>query len=286
MPTARFGAAAAVSGERFYVFGGYASAAVQGTVQQYDPVSDTWPNCGGTCVSLPTPRFAGGAATVGDKVYVVGGLDAAGAATARVEEYDPARNSWSNCGGTCAPKTTSRYGFAMAVVNGIVYAIGGHDGAGRLATVEAYDPVANGWSARAPMPTSREQLAASAAAGRIYAIGGWSTANLDVVEEYDPATNTWSNCGGTCAALPTARRYAASAAVRGKIYVIGGAGPLGTVERFDPVANSWVSRSAMPTRREQMALAIEPTLGTVFTLGGYNGAALATVEIYDPAAEP
>src|SRR5207302_1896654 len=78
------------------------------------------------------------------------------------------------------------------------------------------------WTTVAPMPTVRSDLAAATGSdGRIYAIGGdtlsaGSGAFLDIVEAYDPRTNTWScsrgdtspGCANTSLApMPTPRGF-------------------------------------------------------------------------------
>ena len=65
-----------------------------------------------------------------------------GTAVLNVNEiYDAAANSWS----TGAPMPTARFAGASAVVNNILYAIGGANASGSIAmsVVEAYDPVTN-----------------------------------------------------------------------------------------------------------------------------------------------
>jgi hypothetical protein len=85
------------------------------------------------------------------------------------------------------------------------------------------------------MPTGRTYLSTSAVNGKIYAIGGLTTSGNHVsqMEEYDPATNTWT----TKADMPTARSGLATSAVNGKIYAIGGwvggGTTLSTVEEYD-----------------------------------------------------
>jgi N-acetylneuraminic acid mutarotase len=92
-----------------------------------------------------------------------------------------------------------------------------------------------------------------------------------------------------------------------KIYVIGGVGLMpgstdaainfntpqqvvGTVEEYDPAANTWRERSPMPTPRNHAA--IGAVNGKIYVIGGRVGAAfigLATdvsvVEEYDPATD-
>ena len=59
-----------------------------------------------------------------------------------------------------------------------------------LATVEAYDPATNTWTASAAMPTLRWALAGGVANGVLYAVGGFSPfpnyGVLTTVEAYTP----------------------------------------------------------------------------------------------------
>ena len=74
--------------------------------------------------------------------------------------------------------------------------------------------------------------------GKIYAIGGarvWPGQAVSTVEEYDPATDTWT----TKAPMPTARRSLSTSVVNGKIYAIGGKEAttgvaVARVEEYDP----------------------------------------------------
>src|ERR1022692_2509093 len=74
-----------------------------------------------------------------------------------------------------------------------IYAVGGNDGTGPLATVEVYDTLAKIWSTAASLLTPRLNLAAASGPGRLYALGGSSgTAALATNEIYDPAAGTWT----------------------------------------------------------------------------------------------
>jgi hypothetical protein len=52
------------------------------------------------------------------------------------------------------PMPTARTWLTSSVVNGIIYVIGGYNGA-YLSTNEAYDPATNTWTTKASMPTAR-----------------------------------------------------------------------------------------------------------------------------------
>src|SRR5437667_7498677 len=67
--------------------------------------------------------------------------------------------------------------------------------------------------------TRRYALASAVVNGKIYVIGGNITQHSsDLVEVYDPATDTWSSTTG----MPTRREFHSASVVGNKIYVIGG----------------------------------------------------------------
>jgi len=184
-----------------------------------------------------------------------------------------------------ASMSSGRYGFATAVFNGVIYAVGGyHDTA--LTTVEAYDPAADAWTTKASMPTARTYLAAGAVNGIVYAVGGGCNcnggpANTGALEAYDPVANTWFSK----LPMPTSRSNLAAAVVSGTLYAIGGSPGGSTVEAYDPTSNTWTTKAPMPTAR--FDLAAEVVNGIIYVVGGVgSGGAtrLATVEAYDPAS--
>jgi len=69
MPTARLVLASTVVNGVIYAIGGEHSSAVLGTVEAYDPVSDTRT----TKASMPTARFALSTSVVNGIIYAVGG---------------------------------------------------------------------------------------------------------------------------------------------------------------------------------------------------------------------
>ena len=77
-----------------------------------------------------------------------------------------------------------------AVVDDVLYAIGGYDPAlrGFAKRVEAYQSMSNAWIARPPMIAGRMRLAAASLNGVIYAMGGYnySSGLLNEAEAYMP----------------------------------------------------------------------------------------------------
>ena len=82
---------------------------------------------------------------------------------------------------------TARSGLGVTVVNGLLYAVGGSNSSGFLATVEAYDPATNTWTSKASVPTRRSGVGVAVINGELYAVGGGNTAGaLATSEGYQP----------------------------------------------------------------------------------------------------
>jgi hypothetical protein len=65
--------------------------------------------------------------------------------------YDPDLDRWT----MLASMATKRIGVGVAVVNRLLYALGGFDGSNRLRSMECYDPEKDEWRFVAPMNTTR-----------------------------------------------------------------------------------------------------------------------------------
>jgi N-acetylneuraminic acid mutarotase len=180
-----------------------------------------------------------------------------------------------------------------------------------MGIVYEYDPASNQWTKKKPMALASHHVAFTEYHGKIYAFGGFvfpqsgppAWVPIDNAWEYDPATDTWK----ALAPLPTKRGSPVAAVVGDKIYVIGGAANLpgseatalspavpqavlGTVEEYDPAANTWRTRSPMPTPRNHAAAGA--VNGKIYVIGGRVGAAfigvasdISVVEEYDPATD-
>lgn len=147
------------------------------------------------------------------------------------------------------------------------------------------------WVKKASAPTKRTEVVAAASGGKIYVVGGFLPGLsfiTPMVEEYDPATDTWRER----APLPAGRHHAGIGVVRDRLYVIGGFdrsllniwNPTATVYEFDPHANQWNARKPMPTPRGALAVAVLE--GKLHAVGGYNqDGNTGAHEVYDPATD-
>jgi N-acetylneuraminic acid mutarotase len=228
---------------------------------------------------VPTPRVGAGASVIGDSIYVLGGLGVGLVEVAANEVYNPSTDSWEGK----KPLPTGRSWPASAVVDGLVYCIGGGYPIFRNA-VEAYDPATNTWTTETAMPTARFGATASVVNGVIYVIGGYPY--LRTCEAYDPNTNTWT----TKKERPESGGVFAATVHDGIIYTFGGGSvenylPYSTVYAYNPQTDTWTKKADMPTSR--FGLQTYLVDGKIYAIGGTNqlNIALATVEVYDPASD-
>jgi N-acetylneuraminic acid mutarotase len=251
-------------------------------------------------------------AAVNGKLYATQGLLPGFKPAGLVYEYDPARDAWMQK----KPMPHPLHHAAVTVQDGKMYLFGGFDlplsgppGWNPLNDAWEYDAASDLWRALAPMPTARGGGVAAVVGGKIYVIGGAGPTpdasapsirprqpqrSLGAVEEYDPRTNTWR----ARSPLPTPCNHMGGEAVNGKIYLIGGRlsgafiiglpGNINLVQAYDPAADSWVTRTPMPTARSGLNTA--SLNGIIYAAGGEVQddkylAAYRAFEAYDPASD-
>jgi len=145
IPTAVYGYASTVIDGKIYIMGGSQASSSQGNIfvysnQVYDPQNDTW----SSGANLPYAVTNGAAsATEGfmapPLLYVIGGYFL-NSYDSNVQVYNSSSNDW--IAGASMP--TARASLGVAVVNDVLYAIGGFDGQNWLNTVEEYTPIGYG----------------------------------------------------------------------------------------------------------------------------------------------
>lgn len=248
----------------------------------------------GTKITAATSPYSHTGRTNGTTYYyVVTAQNSAGESPASVQVGaipTATPNSWA--ASTSIPGGQSDP--VSGVISGILYVVGGNPpGGGSTAALLAYDPVANTWTSKAAMPTSRSWAGGAVINGKLYVVGGCAAnsdcriATTNILEVYDPVTNTWASK----APMSTARLGPAVAAINGILYVAGGGiacppcGALDTIESYDPASNTWTTLATMPSAQAQAGAAV--INGIFYSIGGYSWATssyLSTVNAYDPAA--
>lgn len=231
---------------------------------------------------LAIARQEVGAARLGDRVYVVGGLGGPPlVGLASVEVYDPGLDAWSSA----APLPAPRDHMGVAALAGRVYVVGGFGGdfAARSDTF-VYDPAEDEWTTGAPLPVPRGGLWMVAYGGRLYAFGGVDATDQPTrsVFVYDPATSGWT----AGADMPTAREHLNAVVVGDFVHVLGGRNGGGSTpvhERYDPATNTWQTLAPMPSARS--AAAVAALGGRIWVAGGEVPRLFAANEVYDVASD-
>jgi N-acetylneuraminic acid mutarotase len=224
------------------------------SVEIGDPQTGVWK----ATTNLPNLRDAPVAVALpGGRALVTGG--AAGesigwSAYSSTYVFDTTTRAWSRSGLLNTARTTTA---ATVLLDGRVLVAGGlymdrasAEPARVLDSSELWDPGSGAWSRVGRLAQARAGASAvTLADGRVLIVGG--VASLESApnerasaETYDPDSGEWSHAG----TLSTARSgFVLAALSDGGALVAGGFGGLGTtsharlstVERFDPVSNSW-----------------------------------------------
>jgi N-acetylneuraminic acid mutarotase len=275
MPEAISGVKAAVVNGKIYVLGDWIN-------YEYDPATDNWT----AKKPMPTPRTGSfGVAACENKIYVMGGQDenlsSRGYYFLSINEvYDTQTDSWENK----KPMPTNREYFDLNVINGKIYAIGGHSYASDnrypsdySGVNEVYDPATDSWETKHPAPLAIARYASAVVNNEIYVMGGTSQIYNDSMkwvsnQIYNVETDTWR----LGASLPTPAIYSSAVATTGamapkRIYVMGGGFTEvnNAVNIYDPAVDNWTAGSPMPTSRSSLATGVVNDI--IYAIGGSRG---------------
>ena len=293
LPEAASDFVAVTVNEKIYLIGGWNEAGESlVAVHEYDPVIDDY-NSSKAVLSVGRNRY--GAAAVGTKIYVIGGLDVddpfGDVDPANTETphttfiYDTVADTWE----VGPDLITGRSDLCAFAVGTKVYAVGGYtDLLDPLKSVEVLDTSASSpvWAAAPSLPEKRGDVTCAAAGGKGYAIGGfydpagqWSALEFkEHVFELDVAggATAWTNK----ASMPVAIGDKAAAALPdGSIVVIGGEThrddgaasmtATHTSLQYFPAHDTWVKKAPLPTARFRFAAAADAD-GYVHAFGGHT----------------
>ncbi|XP_059048391.1 kelch-like ECH-associated protein 1B isoform X2 [Achroia grisella] len=237
-------------------------------------------NCWTTLPTLTVPRSGLGAAFLKGLFYAVGGRNTSPGSSYDsdwVDVYNPALELWR----PCSPMSTPRHRVGVAVMDGLLYAVGGSSGSEYHKSVECYDPERDSWTTVASMRSARLGVGVAVVNRLLYAVGGLDRARrTSSAECYHPENNRWTDV----APMRVARSGAGVAALNQYIYVVGGydgAEQLSLVERYDTERDVWDAVASMRVARSALSLAVLDN--KLYAIGGYDGTAfLDIVEVYDP----
>ena len=205
-----------------------------------------------------------------------------------------ARVSLQSSGGTWEPRPSmplARNGTATAAIGDTYYVVGGTGVNTYESVTLAYSVSLGTWSQRASIPRGHSYPAAAAVNGKVYVAGGCEfnsdcrISTTNIVDVYDPASNTWA----PAPPMPTPRHAAGAVGFGNELWVIGGRKACPPCERSDAVevfntqSGTWSSRAPLPTAR--MTGAVVELGGAIYVIGGSTLAenGLTMVDRLDPA---
>ncbi|XP_004628874.1 kelch repeat and BTB domain-containing protein 13 [Octodon degus] len=155
------------------------------TMCYLDEEEDAWRTL--AALPLEASTMLAGVATLGNKLYIVGGVR--GASKEVVELgfcYDPDRGTWNEFPSPHQP----RYDLALAGFDGCLYAIGGEFQRTPVSSVERYDPATGCWSFVADLPQPAAGVPCAQARGRLF-VCLWRPADTTTIVEYVARTDAW-----------------------------------------------------------------------------------------------
>jgi N-acetylneuraminic acid mutarotase len=212
VPTTLPGFVYAPNVNKLFLFGGAnnTTLTVYNTTRIYDIGTNTW----STGATMPGPRQQMAAGYYNGKIYVAAGDSTAnpGSETNTIWEYDPVANTWNT---SRANMPASLGGPGYGIINGHLYIAGGRNPASNnLNTLYDYDIAANTWTPRANLPTGVNAPGSTVICSKLWVFGGGNPFlgsgampesgkkkvqvpdTTNVLQIYNPATNTWSTGPG------------------------------------------------------------------------------------------
>jgi non-specific serine/threonine protein kinase len=164
---------------------------------------------------MPSRRGAAGAAVLGGRLYVVGGVGPSGLARAAFE-YAPGTRRWRT-----VPAPTPREHLAVVAAGGRIWAIGGRT-AGldtNLDLVESWRPGERTWRLEPALPEARGGTGAAVVGNTIVSVGGEAPpGTIRSVYALDTGENHWRRLPD----LTTPRHGLGLAAVGKTVYALAG----------------------------------------------------------------
>ena len=192
---------------------------------------------------LISARYGHRSVSLGDRVYVVGGVGVDDTVLASVEYMNVKKKQWLSL--PDIPKAVSFP--AVVTYSNKIFVFGGR-GAQKeaLCCTHVFDTTRNQWSTLSDMPEVCKFGAAVTLNDFIYVVGGFKRTFL----KYDSALDNWTKLN-----RPSQRHSNASAVVwRGSILVAGGGGTkpeLSIIEQYNPLTDTWSDWTAtLDAKRE------------------------------------
>lgn len=284
LPAPRGGGALVAAGDTLHYFGGWLP-------DRNSDSPDHWALTIGDSAwqsraPLPEPRGHLSGASLGGKVYAIGGNeghDPAPVDVRRVDRYDPATDTWSPV--TPLPFSASHTEPSTIVYEGRIIVAGGRslsDGKSNNDAMLSFDPTTERWSHIGSLPVPF--LGGVIVALRKSLIAGLGATHGNAPDNHQfwraPMHDTWFRADS----LPVALGEVSGGIIDDVLYLVGDGSPFTLM--YDPAAGAWRGvRSAATRSVRGHHHAAEVLGGRLWLFGGLGGRdAPGLVQVYDPQA--
>ncbi|XP_072047817.1 kelch-like protein 26 [Amphiura filiformis] len=248
---------------------------IQGVLSErsyvFDPKTGQWD----LFATMPIRRLDLCAVTHDNHMYVVGGQHSADSkatdSIGTIHRYNPRFDSWEQL----HPMQKRRALFTLDAVNDCLYAVGGKNTQGSLASVECFDPDKNAWDYVSHLPLPVFGHAGAVHDGKLYVTGGVVSGRSFscALQCYDPIIDKWSYYPP----MTSKRAFHVMRQVGDKLYVIGGNSynengkrvDCSKVECYDLDTNQW--QTLTPMLQPVCFAAVAAYKQYIYVIGGYNG---------------
>ncbi|XP_071944850.1 kelch-like protein 26 [Antedon mediterranea] len=256
----------------FVVLGG---EDMQGLTSEQTYVCDIETNVWKPFTDMPIRRLDLAVATMDNFLYVAGGqfsgdslgIDSIGT----VHQYNPRFDTWRQL----CPMKKRRSLFSLDGMNTYLYAVGGKNTQGGLASVERYDSGTDSWEYVAPLTLHTFGHSSAVVGGKLFITGGVVDGGhfSNALQVYDPNHDKWT----FKAPMSSTRAFHVMCSVGKKIYVIGGNTrdsknrrvDCRAVECYDAKNEQWSTLARMPIGVSLAGVCVYSKC--VYVIGGYTG---------------
>ena len=137
----------------------------------------------------PTPVKEAEAVHIGDKIYIIGGIQSDGKPTAEVEVYNPGEDAWE----TKAPLPIALSSYSALVNGENLLVSGGWDGNSATSSMYLYDIAEDAWKLIGDLPFESNNIASFVTAETLFVLDGNApdrTYSIDLSQVFDGSSRS------------------------------------------------------------------------------------------------
>ena len=214
---------------------------------------------------VPRTRAEHDAVLVGDKIYVLSGLNEnQNTGPSEIDRYDPATDTWNAAYGTMS--RNKNHSGVVAYQDRYIVLVGGKTAGPTTGVrwVDQYDTVNNTWSQLPDLPTTVWAAPAVMVGNYVHIFSGAVNNSNSATHHFRLNLQNPSSGWESMADIPTAVVHAGAVVFNNMVYLIAGEtrhshpsnGQLGIVQIYNPATNQWSSGPNIPIARNHIETSV------------------------------